>query len=236
VLHTGFRGNKEEACNETSHNCHQHNNYKMKNLILYWFKWQTAKSGRQILAQSFNRVETEQILKGYWQRYLILKPEVPLMPSLGGGIMVQLAAMSTAFYLELTSRGKDEKTVTKMFYDIAWIVYEKIGKYTWKLTRWNKKSNIDRLILATRLFRKFPFNSPSYEWSEQPSLNHTVCFNCLKCPVAAYFETKNLSKFCVETWCALDFPLAQLWNGKLERTGSIAAGAKVCDFKWLSQN
>jgi L-2-amino-thiazoline-4-carboxylic acid hydrolase len=207
----------------------------MKTLILFWFKLQAAKSGKQILVHDFNHVEIEQILKGYWNRYLMLKPEVPQMPSVGGEIMVHLATMSTAFYQELTSRGKDEKTATKMFYDIAWNIYKKMGGFTWKLTGCKKRGSINRLILATKLFRKFPFNSPSYKWSDQPGFNNTVCFNCLKCPVAEYFETKNLSNFCAETWCALDFPLAKLWNGKLERTGSIAGGAKVCDFKWISQ-
>lgn len=206
----------------------------MKNLILYWFRWQTTKAGKRILTQDFTHEEIEPILKGYWQRYLTLKPNVPQMPSVGGGIMVQLAAMSTAFYLELISRGKDEKTSTEIFYNIVWIVYKKMGKYTWKLTGWKKRSSINRLVLATRLFRKFPFNSPSYRWSDQPNLDNTVCFNCLKCPVAEYFEINNLSKFCVETWCAFDFPLAQLWDGELQRTGSIAGGSEVCDFKWIS--
>ncbi len=207
----------------------------MKKLILYWFKLQAAKSGKEILAQEFDRAEVKQILNAYWRRYLVLKPDAPSMPTIGGGIMVQLAAMSTAFYLELISRGKDEKTATKMFYDIAWVVYKKMGSYTWKVTQLKERSNINRLIMATRLFRKFPFGSPSYVWSDQPSPSNTVCFNCLKCPVAEYFEAKNLSKFCTETWCALDFPLAKLWKGKLERTGSIAGGAKVCDFKWITQ-
>jgi hypothetical protein len=106
----------------------------MKGLILYWFKWQTIRSGKQVLKRDFSKDEIEQILKAYWRRYLLLKPDVPAMPSIGGGIMVQLAAMSTAFYLELISRGKDEKTSTKIFYDIAWTVYKKMGSYTWKLT------------------------------------------------------------------------------------------------------
>jgi L-2-amino-thiazoline-4-carboxylic acid hydrolase-like protein len=208
----------------------------MKNLILLWFKWQTLKSGKRVLRSHFDKEEIDQVLKGYWHRYLLLKPEVPRLPTVGGRIMVQLAAMSTAFYLELTSRGIDEKATTKLFYDLAWAVYEKMGRSTWNLTGLGQRSRTDRLALATRLFRKFPFNSPSYQWSDQSRPDNTVCFNCLKCPVAEYFETKNLSKFCVETWCAFDFPLAELWDGKLERTGTIAGGSEICDFKWESHN
>jgi L-2-amino-thiazoline-4-carboxylic acid hydrolase-like protein len=210
------------------------NDCVLKYLILYWFKWQTMKSGKRILGRNFGQEEADQILQGYWQRYLNLKPDVPQMPSTGGRIMVQLAAMSTAFYWEINSRINDEKTSTKIFYDIAWVVYEKMGMLTWKFTGWQRKSNISRLTLATKLFRRFPFNSPSYLWSDQPGPANTVCFDCLKCPVATYFATKNLSKFCAETWCAFDFPLAELWGGKLERSGSIAGGSKVCDFKWIS--
>ena len=42
-----------------------------------------------------------------------------------------------------------------------------------------------------------------------------------------------MSDFCTNTWWKLDYPLAELWNAKLERTGSIASGAEICDFKWI---
>ena len=204
-------------------------------LMLHWFKWQAAISGKHILSKEFKSKEVDEILKNYWQRYLVLKPAVPYMPTMGGRIMVQLAAMSTAFYTEITQRGKDAQTATKIFYEIAWIVYNKMGTFTWNLAGMRKKKDLNKLMLATKLFRQFPFNSPSYEWIDQPGPDNAVCFNCVKCPVAEYFKAHNLSKFCVETWCALDYPLAQKWHSRLERSGSIAGGAEVCDFKWISE-
>lgn len=204
----------------------------MRRLILYGFKIQAAKAAKNVLASHFNNNEVQDILQGYWQRYLLLKPEVPKMPTMGGSLMLHLSAMSTGFYHELTARGKDEETTTQLFYDVAWKVYQKMGKFSWWLAGRGNKTSYNKLLKATKLFRAFPFNSPSYQWKDVNTDKNVVGFDCLKCPVAEYFETKGLSKFCAATWCALDYPLAEMWNAKLERTGSIAGGAKVCDFRW----
>ncbi len=207
----------------------------MKSLLLYWFKVQASKFMRKELIQLYDAETIKQILSGYWQRYQRLKPEVFVMPTLGGSVMVHLAAMSTAFYQELTARGQSEETATQLFYNIAWKIYVKMGRLSWWLSGLGNR-NIDRhLLKTTKLFRAFPFNSPSYEWKDVETANNVVGFDCVKCPVADYFQTKGLSKFCTKTWCALDYPLADLWHAKLERTGSIAGGAVKCDFRWTSK-
>ena len=204
----------------------------MRSLIIYWFKIQAAKAAKDVLPPHFDKKEVQDILHGYWQRYIQLKPEVPQMPTMGGSLMLHLSAMSTGFYQELTTRGKDEETTIQLFYDIAWKVYQKMGRFSWWLAGLGNRTSYDRLLKATKLFRAFPFNSPSYQWIERPTTANVVGFDCVKCPVAEYFETKGLSKFCASTWCALDYPLAEMWNSTLERTGSIAGGATVCDFRW----
>jgi len=205
----------------------------MKRIILYWFKIQAASTARKLLIKHYSKKEVQEILVGYWQKYLKLKNDVPAMPTMGGSIMVHLAAMSTAFYQELTTWGNSKEKATQMFYDIAWKVYVKMGKFSWWLAGRRKKNNYQRLLTATRLFRAFPFNSPSYGWQDVKTDRNVVGFDCVKCPVAEYFSKNGLSDFCAATWCALDYPLAEMWNAKLERSGSIAGGAKKCDFRWI---
>ncbi len=82
------------------------------------------------------RETIKQILSGYWQRYQRLKPEVTVMPTLGGAVMVHLAVMSTAFYQELTARGQSEETATQLFYDIACKIYVKMGRLSLWLAAW----------------------------------------------------------------------------------------------------
>ncbi len=127
-----------------------------------------------------------------------------------------------------------------MFYDIAWEVYVKMGRFSWWLAAKGDKKittellqNYYRLLNATRLFRTFPFSSPSYGWQNVKTPDTVVGFNCVKCLVTEYFQSKGLSEFCTKTCCALDYPLAELWHAKLERTGSIASGADKCDFRWI---
>jgi ubiquinone biosynthesis protein len=208
----------------------------MLKIILLWYKTVAAKAATEVLTPNFEDIEIKAILKGYWLRYNSLKREIKKEPTFGGTLMVHLAAMSTAFYQELTQRGISNVKTTKYFYDIAWKVYKIMGKLSWNITRLKYQSNAERLKYATELFRAFPFSSPSYKWENILQPDSSVCFNCTKCPVAEYFETKGLSEFCVNTWCALDFPLAEMWNAKLERTNSIAGGAKLCDFKWKPNN
>ncbi len=205
----------------------------MRNILLYWFRVQAAKSVRRILIPLYDPDTIKQILSGYWHMYQTLKPDIPAMPTLGGYVTVHLAAMSTAFYQELTARGQSEKAATQLFYEIAWKVYIKMGKLSWWLAGRGHRTVYSRLLKTTQLFRAFPFNSPSYEWKDVKTASNIVGFDCLRCPVAEYFKSNGLSEFCTKTWCTLDYPLAELWHAKLERTGSIAGGADKCDFRWV---
>lgn len=208
----------------------------MLKIMLLWFKITATKAAKKVFALKFTPNEIKLILKDYWQEYKNLRTDIESLPTLGGTLMVHLAAMSTAFYGTMIEKGVSEKEATEYFYSIAWQVYQKMGRFSWSITRLKFKSNDKRLKYATELFRSFPFNSPSYQWKNIPQADGTVRFNCEKCPVAEYFETKGLSDFCVNTWCALDFPLARMWNAELERKNSIAGGAKICDFKWKPNN
>lgn len=205
-------------------------------LLTYWFKINANKAAKVVLASTYNEHDIQEILINYWQRYNKQRRDIPKTQTLGGSLMVHLAAMSAAFYEELINRGQKESIATQLFYDIAWIVYQKMGKLSWSIAGWGNKNSYSKLLKATKLFRAFPFNSPSYQWQDVKSEKDVVGFNCLKCPVANYFEIKGLSKFCASTWCALDYPLAEMWNAKLERTGSIAEGANQCDFRWKVKN
>lgn len=89
-----------------------------------------------------------------------------------------------------------------------------------------------RLKLATDLFRFFPFGSPSCEWRDVPTTDGAVAYDCVKYPMAAFFAEHKSSELCVQTACKLDFPLAEKWGGRLERSGTIASGAARCDFRW----
>ena len=107
----------------------------MRVLLTYWFKINANKAAKVVLASTYNERDIQEILINYWQRYNKLRRDIPKTQTLGGSLMVHLAAMSAAFYEELINRGQKESIATQLFYDIAWIVYQKMGKLSWKIEK-----------------------------------------------------------------------------------------------------
>jgi len=176
------------------------------------------------------------VLERVWRRAGERWATLPRQSGLGAAITVRLAAITAAAYETFVAEGADPEEATIAVYDIAWAVYQKMGGAAWASSAIAGKRNADRMRFATVAFRMFPFSPPSYEWKDVPSPQGVVGFDCLKCPVAEYFKTQQLSDLCVRTWCALDFPLARdVWHARLERSGSIAGGQSHCDFRWNAE-
>lgn len=84
-----------------------------------------------------------------------------------------------------------------------------------------------------RLFLRFPFNPPGYQsriWLEGDAV-HTDFY---RCPVALFMQELEAEDLCLQTWCTLDFPLAEKWGGKYSRQLTLAAGDDRCDMVWRS--
>jgi ubiquinone biosynthesis protein len=176
------------------------------------------------------------VLDRIWKRSHEQWPTLPRQSTFGGAIMVRLAAVTAAAYETFIADGATPEDATRTVYDIAWAIYRKMGRAAWTVSGFAAKDDADRMRVATVAFRTFPFSSPSYEWKDVASPAGVVGFDCRKCPVADYFKTQQLSELCVQTWCSLDFPLAEtLWHSKLERSGSIAGGQTHCDFRWTPE-
>ncbi len=189
-------------------------------------------TARPVLSLRYG-ADASAVLDRIWTRAEERWAAVPRQSSLGATFTVHLAAVTAAAYETFVAEGATSETATLTVYDVAWAVYQKMGSAAWSLSALAGGGDADRMRAATVAFRTFPFSAPSYEWKDVASAAGAVGFDCLRCPVAEYFKTQQLSELCVRTWCALDFPLAEkIWHAKLERSGSIAGGASHCDFRW----
>lgn len=189
-------------------------------------------SARVVLERAYSEEETDDLLDEVWARYGELAHTLPAQDTVGACFMVHLSAVTIAAYQALLARGQSEEQATSLVYDMAWHVYSKMGEVPWAIAGSFSPDGDEKLRFATTMFRSFPFSSPSYRWGEVEAEPGVIAFNCLKCPVAEYFRSHNLSELCENTWCSLDYPLARQWGAELQRTGTIAGGAKVCDFRW----
>ena len=180
--------------------------------------------------------QVEGILKQVWDRYYELEPSVVIQPTRGAVFTTHLAAATLAMHEVLQRYGTPSAESYRLIYDTGWRIYVQMGEPPLLLASAFTRDPHKRLKLATDLFRTFPFGAPSYQWRDVPSADGTVAFDCTKCPVAEFFAGHTASDLCVQTFCRLDFPLAEKWGGSLLRSGTIASGAAKCDFRWHAKD
>lgn len=190
---------------------------------------------REVLKTTPLGVPVEDLLNQVWERYYELEPSVPIQPSLGAVFTTHLAVATLAMHEALLRHGISAADSHRLIYDIGWRIYVQMGEPPLLLASAFTRDPHKRLKLATDLFRSFPFDAPGYEWRDVVSDDDTIAIDCTKCPVAEFLGKHQAAELCVQTWCRLDFPLAEKWGGKLLRTGTIASGAARCDFRWKPQ-
>jgi ubiquinone biosynthesis protein len=201
---------------------------------VWLFRLLIDSTARLVLSSRYGGSE-DALLDQIWTDAADRWARLPPQSTTGATITVRLAAITAAAYATLVERQALVEDATQTVHDIAWAVYRRMGDAAWVVSGLLGRDAVERLRIATVASRTFPFSVPSYEWQAVTSPAGVVAFNCLRCPVAAYFKAQSLSDLCLRTWCALDFQLAEsVWNSRLERSGSIAGGASVCDFRWYA--
>lgn len=177
-------------------------------------------------------VPVDDLLKEVWARYYELEPSIAIQPNMGAVFTTHLAGVTLAMHEVLLRHGISAAESYRLIYDIGWKIYVQMGEPPLLVASAFTRDPGKRLKLATDIFRAFPFGAPGYGWRDVPSADGAIAFDCTKCPVAEFFAKQNSSELCVQTFCQLDFPLAEKWGGQLRRSGTIASGAEKCDFHW----
>ena len=173
-----------------------------------------------------------EVMKQTWVRYYEIEPSVAIQASLGAVFTTHAAALILAMHETLLRHGIAAAESHRLIYGIGWSVYRQMAEPPLLIASAFTRDPQKRLKLATDLFRSFPFGAPGYQWRDVASSDGAVAFDCVKCPVAEFFASRDASELCVQTFCRLDFPLAETWGGQLKRAGTIASGAERCDFRW----
>ena len=196
------------------------------------FKSILNKPARTILQEEFNKAQIQQILTDTWKEFVLLEPDLPKQETLGATFTIHLACATVAMYKALLQAGKSQDAATHLVYRIGWKIYTRMGDFPMLIAGMFSDAPLKKMELATQIFKMFPFTAPDYGWQDVEAGKDTVGFNCTRCQVAEYFKSFGLSELCYNTWCSLDYPLAEQWGGHLERSGSIAGGSNICDFRW----
>ncbi len=179
----------------------------------------------------FTRAEINTILSQVWKSYDQLAPLVPREPKLGNRMNMLFACISLAFFRALVATGVEREYAIDLFGDVAWKVYTTWGRLPIFVARLLTRNPRKQMQISVNMFLRFPFTPPGYIFERLPS-SDGVSFDMQRCPVAEYFHKEDASDLCVGTWCNLDYALAEMWGGSLERTETLAAGHARCDFRF----
>lgn len=187
---------------------------------------------RRELAGRLDRASLRALIRDAFAGYDELRPQLPREATVGGRLMVSLAALTIGFYRALLQRGVSEEEGRELTARVTGRVYAQMARVPTVLSRVGARSRRDRLRRATDAFRRFPFGPPSYVMVDVAADPDVVAFDVHRCPVAEVFHAQELGTLCEHSWCNLDFPLAQRWGARLERGHTLAGGATCCDFRW----
>ena len=210
-------------------------------LLRPWLRWATRsmltgrnRSRDDPTAGRFTRRDVDRLLAAAWERFDRLAPDLPNEPTRGGRQNVMLACLTLSMLQALTAEGIERGYAIELIGDVCWRVYRQWGQIPRGVTGLLTRDPAKRMRLSVEMFLRYPFNRPGYRYADV-SEPRGRAFDMLRCPVADYLAAHDASDLTLATWCNLDFPLARMWGGELERHGTLASGARRCDFRFRAE-
>lgn len=177
----------------------------------------------------FTHRDVHRLLKAAWAKFNDLAPGLSREPTLGSRQNVSLACLTLAMLDALREEGIERGYAIELIGDSCWKVYAQWGQVPRLLSRLLTRDPAKRMRISVDTFLRFPFNRPGYRYLDVPEPAGRG-LDMLRCPVAGYLAAHSASDLAVGSWCNLDFQLARMWGGTLERHNSLAQGAQCCDF------
>ncbi len=182
-------------------------------------------------AGRFTPSQISRIVNRGFERFERHVADLPGEPTLGSRQNVLLAALTLSFLDVLEADGVERGYAIELTGDVCWRFYRQWGQGTRVATRLIHRDPVRRLRLSVNAFLTFPFGRPGYEFDDVPEADGRA-LDVQRCPVADYLGSRGAADLCAGSWCNLDYALAEMWGGTLERSGTLVAGASCCDFRF----
>lgn len=179
----------------------------------------------------FTHADIHNLLAEVWKKFDLLALNVPKQTAFGNQMNLYLSCITLCCFQTFLELGVEYSYAIELTGDVSWKVYEKWGAIPIIFTRFRYQNPRERMRFSVNAFLKFPFGPPGYLLQRLPS-DEGISFDIQRCIVAEYFRAQGAAQLCMGTWCDLDFALAEMWGGWLERTETIAGGFSRCDFRF----
>ena len=176
------------------------------------------------------RHDVDVILDAAAAEFTRLATGLPDEPTAGSRLGVRLAAWTLAVDRALQTHGISAADAHTLTADVAWAAYRPLVAVSSVPARLCVREPQARLRALLRSQQRFPFNQPG--WRFDRIGDDGLAIDMTHCPIAAYLSSQDAADLCVAAWCAQDAPIAERWGAELRRTGTLATGAAVCDFRY----
>lgn len=183
----------------------------------------------------FTRRDVDDILADAWTRFDTLLPGAHLeqLKTLGNRQNVMFGVVTLAMFRAFVAAGIKKGYATELVTDAAWKVYERWIVLPRWLARLRSTDPQEQMEGMLTVLLRYPFNRPGYQWEFLPGPESSQ-LNVYRCPVYEYFKSQGEEELFRNSWCTLDFALAQIMTkaGCYERPQTLSAGDPVCAMKW----
>jgi len=184
------------------------------------------------------RITEDDMRLGYYEflrHYEILRQNAPSEETSGARIMLNNGIMSHALYRAIGKVAVGDEYVTELCTDVLWKSYLKSIRVQRFIARLLSRDPRQQMRIVQRMFLRFPLAKPGYDWNIKET-KKGYNYDITRCPVWDYFKSQGPSDiaFFRNSWCTLDFPLAEhlVKGGKYLRSRTLSAGDDVCDMCW----
>lgn len=180
----------------------------------------------------FDSSEVDEIVDSTWLGYQRLAVDLPeARVSIGNVLLLHLACLTLSCFEVLLKAEFDRERAAELVGDIAWQIYRSWGRLPRLYASLCFTLPGERMEACVRAFLRFPFSPPGYRFVLS-SQHDGISVDMHRCQISEFFRAHGATDLCVASWCNLDFALARMWGGWLERTDTLAEGCAACNFRF----
>ena len=175
------------------------------------------------------RAEVDDILRH--ARVLFDQQAHKMKQSPKGDRNLSVACATLSLFQALITAGVERKYAIELCSEVASEIYKTWGTWPHLIARICSFGPLKRLRICVNTALSFPCSVPGCV-HDRHDTDHEIVINIHRCPAAEYFRQKGAADLCEGSWCNLNYALAELWGGKLERKGTLAGGDAPCHLRF----
>lgn len=145
-------------------------------------------------------------------------------------LVIRYLEWNAALWRALRDEGVAPSLAGELIERISWAIYGPATTLTYRLSRlrsgrlWTRVGFTVDLMFALFLTRPFQ--------RRKRAATDAHAFDILGCPLAAWCREHEVPELTRHAACSLDHRMAETWGVELQRRGTLADGAPLCDFRF----